>query len=501
MSDVRQLGIFVDGDWRPAEGGATFESTNPATEEVWARVGAASVNDANAAIESCKRAFREWRDIPREQRADLLDAVATQIYEIQDDLVDAEIADNGSTLRKAGTADIPTCAGAFQYYAQHLRETSDEEAFVEEIPVPSRNLVVQEPFGVVGGIVPWNFPCAAAGWKIAPALAAGNTIVLKPSPYTPVTALLVAEACRDAGIPPGVVNVVPSPHHEVGAAIVDHPDVPKITFTGSTAVGQAIQRAAATHLKSVTLELGGKSPNIILDDADLEVAVRGALFGIFFNAGQACIAGTRVIVPAHLYDTFVEMMVEGARQLVVGDPTDPDTGVGPLAMAPHLEKVQRYVALGLEEGATCATGGRRPPGQGRGYFYEPTIFTGVDNRMRIAQEEVFGPVVCIIPYEGGDEEALRIANDTMYGLASAVWSRDEARALRVARRIEAGTVWINDYQLLNIRFPFEGWKMSGVGRELGRWGYQQYTRTKHIHVGEPGSVEEKYYFELVLPEG
>ena len=496
----REFGLFVDGDWRPAESGATFETTNPATEEVWATVAAASVADCNAAIESSKRAFTEWRATSREQRADLLDAVAAQIWERQDELVDAEIADNGSTLRKAGTADVPTCAGAFQHYAEFLRTHDTDEEFTEDIPVPSRNLVVEEPFGVVGGIVPWNFPVAAAGWKIAPALAAGNTIVLKPSPYTPVTALMVAECCRDAGIPPGVVNVIPSPHHEVGAALVAHPDVPKITFTGSTAVGQAIQRSAAQHLKSVTLELGGKSPNIILDDADLEVAVKGALFGVFFNAGQACIAGTRVLVPAHLYDQFAEMMVEGARALVVGDPTDPDTGVGPLSMAPHLEKVERYVALAQEEGAVCATGGKRAAHMERGYFYEPTIFTQVDNRMRIAQEEVFGPVACLIPYEGGDEEALRIANDTMYGLASAVWSRDNERALRVARRIEAGTVWINDYQLLNIRFPFEGWKMSGVGRELGRWGYKQYTRTKHIHVGEPGTVEDKYYFELVLPE-
>jgi len=498
---VRELGLFVDGEWRPADAGATFQSINPATEAPWATVAAASVRDTHAAVAAAKRAFAEWRDTPRETRADLLDAVAMQIFERQDELVDAEIADNGSTLRKAGTADVPTCAQAFQHYAEHLRTHEDEERFTEDIPVPSQNLVVREPFGVVGGIVPWNFPIAAAGWKIAPAIAAGNTIVLKPSPYTPVSALLVAEACHDAGIPPGVVNVVSSPHHEVGQALVAHPDVPKLTFTGSTAVGQAIQRAAAERLKSVTLELGGKSPNIILDDADLEVAVRGALFGVFFNAGQACIAGTRVLVPAHLYDDFVELMVEGARRIVVGDPTDPDTGMGPLSMAPHLEKVERYVALGKAEGAVCVTGGHRPKHLDRGYFYTPTLFTGVDNRMRLAQEEVFGPVVCLIPYEGGDEAALRIANDTMYGLASAVWSRDTERALRVARRIEAGTVWINDYQLLNIRFPFQGWKMSGVGRELGRWGYEQYTRTKHIHVGEPGSVEEKYYFEIVLPEG
>ena len=323
-------------------------------------------------------------------------------------------------------------------------------------------------------------------------------MVLKPSPFTPVSALMLAEIATEAGLPPGVLNVITAPEDSLGATLVDHPAVSKVSFTGSTAVGQSIMRRAADQLKSVTLELGGKSPNIILDDADLEVAARGALFGTFFHGGQVCTSGTRVLVPEHLYEDFLELMVEGAKSILVGDPTHEDTTMGPIATKAQYEKTREYVALGHQEGGRCVFGGERPSGAEVGYYHQPTIFRDVHNDMRVAREEVFGPVVSVIPYSGGDEEALRIANDTLYGLASAVWSRDTERAIGVARRIQAGTVWINDYHLLKVRFPFGGYKASGFGRELGPWGLKEYTQVKHIHVGEPGSVEEKFYFAMLL---
>lgn len=495
---MRTFELFVDGAWRPAEGGRTVETINPATEQPWARVAAASVSDARAAVAAAKRAFENgWGTTTRAERADLLDKIAELIWEKQDELIELEMLDNGSTLRKAGTADLPTTAQTFEHFANLLREEPGEVEFTEEIPVTSRNIVVEEPYGVVVGIVPWNFPLASASWKIAPAIAAGNTIVLKPSPVTPVTALVLAEICSEAGLPPGVVNVVTAPENELGQALVEHPDVRKISFTGSTTVGKHIMRTAADTLKALTLELGGKSPNIILDDADLKCAAFGALFGTFFHQGQICTSGTRVLVPKALHDDFVGLMLEGVARIRIGDPFDEDSTNGPLVSQAHWKNVSGYVDVALGEGARPVCGAKRPEGLDTGYYYEPTIFTGVDNSMRIAREEVFGPVVCVIPYED-EADAIRIANDTDFGLASAVWSKDTDRALAVGRRIQAGTVWINDYHLLNLRFPFGGYKGSGFGRELGKWGYDEYTQVKHIHVGEPTDVDEKFYFEMLL---
>jgi aldehyde dehydrogenase (NAD+) len=495
---MKTFGLFIDGEWCDAEGGRTVPDINPATEAPWAMVAAASAADADRAVRSSERAFPGWRDTSRADRADILEQIGDLIFDKADELIDAEIADNGSTLRKAGTADIPTAAETFHYFAEMIREDSGVIEEEDEVPVPSRNLMIDEPYGVCAGIVPWNFPLAAAAWKVAPALAAGNAMVLKPSPFTPVSALMLAEICAEAGLPPGLLNVVTAPEDGLGATLVDHPTVSKVSFTGSSNVGRIIMQRAAEQMKSVTLELGGKSPNIILDDADLEVAARGALFGTFFHGGQVCTSGTRVLVPEHLYDDFLELMVEGAKKIQVGDPTHEDTTMGPIATAAQYAKTIEYVGHGKDGGAKCIFGGERPAGAEVGYFHQPTIFRDVHNDMRIAREEIFGPVVCVIPYSGGDEEALRIANDTMYGLASAVWSRDTERALKVAHRIEAGTVWINDYHLLKVRFPFGGYKASGFGRELGPWGLKEYTRVKHIHVGEPGSVDEKFYFAMLL---
>ncbi len=495
-------GLFIDGKSKPARDGATYESINPATGEPWARVAAASAADVDDAVAAARRAHRSgvWREKSTAERSTVLQAIMAGIFERQGELAAAEVQDGGGTIRKANTADVPATAQTFMHYAELIAAHTAEEEQTEFVPVPSRNIIRKEPIGVCACIVPFNFPMASAAWKLAPALAAGNTIVLKPSPHTPVTALMLAEICSAAGVPDGVVNVVTGPAPEIGEALVAHPDVDKIAFTGSTKVGRRVMETAARGLKSVTLELGGKSPNIILPDANLDGAVRGALFGTFFHQGQVCESGTRVLVHESLYDEFIERMIADARDhLVMGDTMDPATTIGPLISAAQRDTTERYVALGSSEGARLVHGGRRPAGFDRGYYYEPTIFAGVNNAMRIAQEEIFGPVVSVIPFRD-DDDALKIANDTLYGLGAAVWSRDEERALRLARNIDAGTVWINDYHLLNVRFPFGGYKQSGFGRELGPWGLAEYQQIKHIHVGEPTDAAAKFYFGMLLDD-
>jgi len=496
---MREFGLFVDGGWRPASGGATYESINPATGEAWALAASASVEDVNEAVEVASRAHRQgvWRGMSGKARGEILNRVADMLIERQDELVLAEVADSGGTFRKGNIADIPAAMQTFQYYAG-LAESMEEEVEEEEfVPVPSRNIVRREPLGVVAAIIPFNFPLAAAAWKVAPVLAAGNTLILKPSPFTPATALLLAQLCHDAGVPDGVFNVLTGPGPEIGATLVAHPKVAKVAFTGSSKVGQIVMRDAAATVKPVMLELGGKSANIILEDADLEIAVRGALFGTFFHSGQVCESGTRVLVPRTRHDEFVEMLVEGAKLIRVGDPMDPMTTMGPVINESQLRNIERYVGMGKEQGSRCVFGGGRTEGMDRGYFHDPTIFVDVDNTMDIARQEIFGPVVSIIPFDD-EEQAVEIANDNMYGLAGAVWSRDLERATQMARNLETGTVWINDYHLINVRFPFGGYKRSGFGRELGPQGLAEYQQVKHIHVGESSSVDEKYYFGMLL---
>jgi aldehyde dehydrogenase (NAD+) len=430
----------------------------------------------------------------------VLARAAALITERGDELAAAEVADAGGTMRKANIADIPATAQTFQFYADLVASTPEEQEFEESVPVPSRNIVKREPIGVCACITPFNFPMAAASWKIAPAVAAGNSIVLKPSPYTPVTTLLLGEICSQAGVPDGVVNVLAGPGAALGEAMVTHKDVDKVAFTGSTAVGKRIMELCAPQLKKLTLELGGKSPNLILDDANLDCAVKGALFGTFFHSGQVCESGTRVLVQASVYDAFVDKLLAAVKLIKVGDPTDFATTMGPLVSAQQRENTERYVHLGREEGARCVAGGKRPADLPKGYYYEPTIFVDVKNDMRIAREEIFGPVVSIIKVTD-DEEAVRVANDSMYGLGGAVWSRDTARARKLADRIEAGTIWINDYHLLNVRFPFGGYKQSGFGRELGPEGLAEFQQVKHIHVGEPSdAVEKSAYLGLLFDE-
>jgi aldehyde dehydrogenase (NAD+) len=499
---LKEFGLFIDGKWRAASDGRVEPTINPATEEPWAQVAAAGPADVDLAVAAARRAFADgpWRRLPRAERAAIIGRIATLITERGDELAQYEVADAGGTIRKANLADIPATAQTFQYYADLIASTSDEEEFEEASPVPSRNVVRKEPLGVCACITPFNFPMAAASWKIAPAIAAGNSIVLKPSPYTPVTALVMAEICSQAGVPDGVVNVVVGPGAALGEALVNHPGIDKVAFTGSTSVGKRIMQMCASQLKKLTLELGGKSANIILDDANLDSAVKGALFGTFFHSGQVCESGTRVLVHAAVYDRFVEQLIATARAIKVGDPMDFQTTMGPLVSAQQRDNSERYVAVGRDEGARLATGGKRPADLPRGYYYEPTIFIDVSNDMKIAREEIFGPVVSIIKV-ADDEEAVRVANDSIYGLGGAVWSRDLTRARGLANRLETGTVWINDYHLLNVRFPFGGYKQSGFGRELGPQGLDEFQQVKHIHVGEATDAADKSaYLGLLFDE-
>ncbi len=494
---MKEFGLYIDGQWEAATGGKTAPTINPATEEAWATVAVADREDVRKAVAAAKRAHDSgiWRGKSPAERGEVLKKVAAAIMERQDELAAAEVQDGGGTMRKAIFADVPGTAATFQLYGEMLTapDFSVETEATETSPVPSRNIVRREPIGVCAGIIPWNFPLIMASWKIAPALAAGNTVVIKPASVTPTSALMLGEICTQAGVPAGCVNVISGPGGAVGEELASHPDVGKVAFTGSTEIGRRIMQLGAGTIKKVTLELGGKSPNIILDDANLDGAVLGALYGTFFHQGQICESGTRVLVPESLHDEFVQRMVDNLPRITIGDTMDLATCMGPVVSRSQLETVENYVGIGQEQGAECVAGGKRPESMTKGYYYEPTIFDRVDNSMRIAQEEIFGPVVSVITYKD-EAEAIRIANDSMYGLGGAVWSSNEERALAVARQLETGTVWINDYHLINVRFPFGGYKQSGVGRELGPWGLSEYQETKHIHVGQPTGEAEKIYF-------
>ena len=500
---MKEFGLFIDGEWQAAKGGKTAPTINPATEEPWATVAVADREDVQKAVKAAKRAHDSgvWRNKSPQERGEILQRVAMAIFERQDEVAAAEVQDGGGTMRKAMSMDVPGAAQTFMHFGQFI--CGDEyqamiyEEYDETVPIPSKNLVVREPIGVCAGITPWNFPLIMAAWKIAPALAAGNCVVIKPASVTPVTTLMLADICTQAGVPPGVVNVINGPGATVGEELATHPDIGKIAFTGSTEVGRRIMQLGAGTLKKVTLELGGKSPNIILDDANLDTAALGALFGTFMHQGQICESGTRVLVHEKIHDKFVEKMIAGIKRIQIGDTMDMTTGMGPLVSKSQRDTVEKYVGIGEEQGAKCVAGGKRPSNMGKGYYYEPTIFDDVDNKMRIAQEEIFGPVVSVIRYKD-EAEAVRIANDSVYGLGGAVWSSNKDRAVALAKKIETGTVWVNDYHMINLRFPFGGYKQSGVGRELGKWGLAEYHELKHIHVGEDTPPEGKFYLQLLL---
>jgi aldehyde dehydrogenase (NAD+) len=474
---LERADLLIGGQRLPAQSGRYFETLDPANEQVIAHVAEADAADIDAAVVSAREAVEgEWGHMRAADRGNALLRLADLIRQNQDTLIELESLDSGKPVSAIKRQDLPAVLDTLTYYAGWADKINGQV-------IPARpdalTYTVREPLGVVGAIVPWNFPLMIGMWKIAPALACGCTVVLKPAELTSLTALKIGELALAAGFPPGVLNVVPGFGKTAGAALVEHPDVDKITFTGSPAVGREILRGAAGNLKRVTLELGGKSANIIFPDADIEAAVRAAGSGIFFNSGQVCSAGSRILVHKDIYDEVVERLVVRAKGIRVGDPRDVGTSMGPLVSRIQMNRVLEYIDIGKREGAQLAVGGARLGDSG--YFVGPTVFSGVDHQMRISQEEIFGPVASVIRFDD-DEDALRIANGTKYSLAAGVWSADVGRIHRFVRRLKAGTVWANTFGPTDVRLPWGGARDSGFGREHGEEAIANFTEPKAVWI-------------------
>jgi aldehyde dehydrogenase (NAD+) len=492
-AELQSYRMFVGGDWVDAASGETFESLNPYTARPWARIPRAAAADVDAAVEAAWTAGRHgspWRSMTASARGALLCRLADALAAEADRLAEVEVRDNGKLIAEMSVQ----CKYLTQWYRYYGGLADKVEGSVIPIDKPATfNYTVWEPLGVVACIVPWNSPLLLLAWKLAPALAAGNTAVIKPSEYTSASTLEFARIAQQAGIPDGVINVVTGFGGEVGAPLVEHPKVAKVAFTGSDATGAAIYQAAAKGMKHVTMELGGKSPNIVFDDAEMDNAVKGVVSGIFAATGQTCIAGSRLLVQESIHNEFVDRLVALARTARMGDPMSFDTQVGPVTNIPQYEKILDYIEVAKGEGAVTALGGGKAarPECGDGWFVEPTIFTGVRNSMRIAQEEVFGPVLSVIPFRDLDE-AIQIGNDVVYGLAAGVWTQNIRRAMVMAERLEAGTVWINTYRAVSYMSPFGGYKRSGLGRESGQEMIKEYLQQKCVWISTAEEVPNPF---------
>ena len=497
----RAFRLFIDGELADAASGATFESINPSTGEVAATFADAGPADVERALAAARRAFDEsdWATQGRESRIRRVSAFIEGITARLPEFVDLEMRNAGHTARLANMFTVPLAVEHSRTLIEHYARRSDLEPLPSiTTPAPSWNYVRREPVGVSSLISAFNFPLLLAMWKVAPALVTGCTAVLKPSPLASGTCGLLAEVAAEADLPPGVFNLITSTSIGVGETMTTSPLVDKVAFTGSTETGRRIMRGAAETVKHVGLELGGKGATILLDDADLDIAVPGALWGCFMHQGQACESGTRLLVPQSRYAEVLDRLVPLTEGLTVGPAEDFGSDLGPLISQAQLERVQRYVKLGLDQGAKLLTGGEvlTDGALAHGYFHAPTIFADVTNDMAIAQEEIFGPVLSVIPY-GSDAEAVAISNDTIYGLACSVWSRDIPRAQSVAHRLRTGTTWINDHHLLNASAPFGGYKQSGVGLELGSHGLDPYLEVKHVHVDQSPTLAQKYWYQIL----
>ncbi len=468
--------LLIGGKWVAAASGKTFETHNPATGEVICRVAEGDKEDVDRAVKAARAALDgPWGRMNASGRGRLLNKLADAIEQHRDELAALETLDNGKPIADSLAADLPLTLQCYRYYAGWADKNHGQT-----IPVDGNYFCYtrHEPVGVVGQIIPWNFPLLMQAWKWGPALACGNAVVLKPAEQTPLTALRVAQLAQEVGFPDGVINVVPGYGPTAGAALSGHPDVDKIAFTGETSTGKVVMKAAAdSNLKRVSLELGGKSPNVVFADADLDAAVEGAYFGLFFNQGQCCVAGSRLYVEEKVYDEFVAKMTAKAKARRVGDPFDPLTEQGPQVSQEQMDRILGYIDAGNQEGARRLSGGGRVGD--RGFFVEPTVFADVKDDMKIAREEIFGPVMSILKFKDADEVIAR-GNRTFYGLAAAVWTRDVKKAIRLSSALKAGTVWVNCYDVFDAAAPFGGFKMSGIGRELGQYALQLYTEVKTV---------------------
>ena len=472
---------YINGTWVSPATSETFSVINPATEELIAEIPAGNRVDIDAAVKAARTAFDQgpWPRLSGTERAVYLRKIAAIITRRLDELATLEVLDNGKPYPEAKW-DIEDTAATFEFYAGLAEQLDNTSEQVIELPEPGfSSKAIKEPLGVAGAIIPWNFPMLMAAWKVAPALAAGCSIILKPSEITPLTALALAEIADEAKLPAGVLNIVTGLGKDAGQALVEHPDVDKLAFTGSIPTGSKIMAKAARDIKNISLELGGKSPFVIFEDSDIEKAVEWIMFGIFWNQGQVCSATSRVLVAEEIYPALLERLVEETKKITIGPGDQDGVLLGPLVNSDQYKKVLAAIERGVSDGATIATGGQRPPGLDVGYYLEPTILTDIDENSWVWNEEIFGPVVCIKPFQS-ESEAIRLANDSRFGLAAAVMSKDEDRCDRVSRAFRAGIVWVNCSQPTFVEAPWGGYKQSGIGRELGQWGLNNYLETKQI---------------------